>query len=580
MKENLRIAIAQVNPTVGDFKNNYLKILEYMEAARAFSSDVVIFPELALTGYPPEDLLLKTGFIKENSKYIKRLAKEAREICAVVGFVDSDNDIYNAAAVLYGGNVAGVYRKMYLPNYGVFDENRYFMSGDRPLVMNLDGCRIGVNICEDLWYANGPARDLALAGKAELLINISASPYHLRKWKQREKLFSARASDYHMIIAFVNLIGGQDELIFDGSSFIIDQNGTTMARAAQFREDLLVSDLDIEAVFRERLHDPRHRKELEKLRLAEKRPILSVTLKESGPPGSGKPSLPAREVQPSYSEEAEIYEALVLGTKDYVRKNSFGKVVIGLSGGIDSALTVAIAVDALGKDSVYCVYMPSEYSSEESFNDASELAESLEIELAVVPITECFSAYKKMLAKPFSNLKEDVTEENIQARIRGNILMALSNKFGWLVLSTGNKSESSVGYATIYGDMAGGFSVLKDVYKTTVYDLARYRNSLEPVIPVNSISKAPTAELKPGQADQDTLPPYEILDPILEGIVERDLDLGHLVRRGFDRKIVREVFGMVNRNEYKRRQAPPGIKITPRAFGKDRRVPLTNRYEE
>lgn len=589
MKDNLRIALAQINVTVGDFRNNYLKILEYIESARALSADIVIFPELALTGYPPEDLLLKTGFIRENEKYLQLLAHETKGITAIIGFVDTDVDIFNAAAVLNGGTVVAVYRKNYLPNYSVFDENRYFLPGDEHLVLDLAGCRVGVTICEDLWYPDGPARRQVLEGKAEVIVNLSASPYHKRKCRERERLFSVRASDYHAVVAYVNLVGGQDELVFDGGSLIIDQNGAILAQGELFHEDFLVRDIDIEAVFRERLRDPRLRSDVTRLRAEGKKSRVKVVfLEDKGDAGDGKPLLPVRpptqdpagEAQGSINGEAEIYGALVLGTKDYVRKNEFGKVVIGLSGGIDSALTASIAVDALGKDSVHAVFMPSRYTSVESSRDAAALAEALDIRMETIPIEGCFGEYVKMLAGTFRGREEDVTEENIQARIRGNILMALSNKFGWLVLSTGNKSESSVGYATLYGDMAGGFSVLKDVYKTTVNKLANYRNTLEPVIPQNILRKAPSAELKPDQTDMDSLPPYELLDAILEEIIERDTGLDHLVSLGFDRGIAEDVFSMVNRNEYKRRQAPPGIRITRRAFGKDRRIPLTNRFSE
>ncbi len=589
MKDYLRIALAQVNLTVGDFRNNYNKILEYIEAARALSADIVVFPELAVTGYPPEDLLLKSGFIRENEKYLQMLAAETKGITAIVGFVETDGDIFNAAAVLNGGRVAAVYRKIYLPNYSVFDENRYFLPGDEPLVFDLAGCRVGVTICEDLWYPDGPARRQVLEGKAEVIVNLSASPYHKRKWQDRERLFAGRASDYHAIIAYVNLIGGQDELVFDGGSLIVDQNGNTLAQGELFHEDFLVRDLDIEAVFRERLRDPRLRSDITRLRAGGgKSKVKFVELEDKGNIGGRKPLLPVkphspaavRDVQGGLSEDAEIYEALVLGTKDYVRKNEFGKVIIGLSGGVDSALTATIAVDALGKDSVHAVFMPSRYTSVESRRDATALAEALGIRLEEIPIEGTFAEYKRMMAGSFKGREEDVTEENIQARIRGNILMALSNKFGWLVLSTGNKSESSVGYATLYGDMAGGFSVLKDVYKTTVNRLARYRNTVEPVIPKNILRKPPTAELKPDQTDMDALPPYDLLDAILEEIIERDIGLDHLVSRGFDRETAEDVFRMVNKNEYKRRQAPPGIRISKRAFGKDRRIPLTNRFNQ
>jgi len=493
----------------------------------------------------------------------------------VVGFVDSADDIYNAAAIIYDGALAGVYHKMYLPNYGVFDENRYFQAGTDYPVFALQGTTIGVNICEDIWYPAGPGEVQALAGGAEVIVTISASPYHAGKGQSRERMLATRAADNVAMVAFCNLVGGQDELVFDGNSVIFDERGELVVRGQQFEEDLVVADLDVGSVFRQRLHDPRRRKE--KL-AADVGKVSRIALPEVKSCGE-KPPLPAKKME-RLEPLAEIYQALVLGTRDYVRKNGFQKVVIGLSGGIDSSLTAAIAVDALGKENVVGVFMPSRYSSEESREDAGKLAENLGIRFLVIPIDATFQAYLDMLAEPFAGMEPDVTEENVQARIRGNILMALSNKFGWLVLTTGNKSEVSAGYCTLYGDMAGGFAVIKDVPKTLVYQLAGHKNGSagREVIPRRVFEKAPTAELRPDQRDEDTLGPYATLDPILHAYVEEDRGLDEIVALGFDEATVRRIIGMVDRNEYKRRQAPPGVKITPRAFGKDRRLPITNQY--
>ena len=571
----LRIGLAQINPTVGDLKGNTEKILDYIGRARELGVDLVAFPELAITGYPPEDLLLKPDFIQANLNCLQQIVEGARSITAVVGFVDSADDIYNAAAIIHDGTLAGVYHKMYLPNYGVFDENRYFQAGTDYPVFVLRGTVIGVNICEDIWYPAGPSEVQALAGGAEVIINISASPYHAGKGRSRERMLATRAADNVAIVAFCNLVGGQDELVFDGNSVIFDERGELVARGSQFEEDLVVADLDVGSVFRQRLHDPRRRKE--KL-AADVGKVTRITLPEVEAPEE-KPPLPARKVG-RLEPLAEIYQALVLGTRDYVRKNGFRKVVIGLSGGIDSSLTAAIAVDALGRENVVGISMPSRYSSKESREDAQRLAENLGIEFLVIPIDGTFQAYLDMLAEPFAGTEPDVTEENIQARIRGNILMALSNKFGWLVLTTGNKSELSVGYCTLYGDMAGGFAVIKDVPKTLVYQLAEHVNASagREVIPRRVFEKAPSAELRPDQRDEDDLGPYATLDPILHAYVEEDRSLAEIVAMGFDEATVRRVIRMVDRNEYKRRQAPPGVKITPRAFGKDRRLPITNKY--
>jgi NAD+ synthase (glutamine-hydrolysing) len=572
----LRIALAQINPTVGDLAGNEQKIRDYIARARDLGAGVIAFPELTIPGYPPEDLLLKPSFVVANLACLRRIAEATRDITAIVGFVDQGDDLYNAAAVLHSGQVVAVYHKAYLPNYAVFDEDRYFQAGERPLVFSLGESILGVNVCEDIWYPAGPPKTQSLAG-AQLVITISASPYYAGKSAERERMLATRAADNVVYVAFCNMVGGQDELLFEGGSVILDEKGEVVARARQFVEDLVVADLNLADVFRQRLHDPRRRKE----RAAQAAEAVErVTL----PPPTPRQDAPA--VTPARPEflppDAEVYHALVLGTGDYVRKNGFRQVVIGLSGGVDSALTACIAADALGAENVTGAFMPSRYSSDDSREDATQLANNLGIRFLTVPIDETFQAYLDMLSEPFAGQEPDVTEENIQARIRGNILMALSNKFGWLVLTTGNKSEMSVGYATLYGDMAGGFAVVKDVPKMLVYDLARYVNERggRPVIPQRILDKAPTAELRPNQTDQDSLPPYALLDGILHAYVEEDRGQEEIVALGFEPAVVAEVIRMVDRAEYKRRQAPPGVRITPRAFGKDRRLPITNRYRE
>jgi NAD+ synthase (glutamine-hydrolysing) len=590
----LRLALAQINTTVGDLAGNEHKILDGIARARALGADLVAFPEMAVPGYPPEDLLLKPSFVQDNLATLERIAQvtqhkqsirageSAPPITAIVGFVDRADDLHNAAAVLHDGRVAAVYHKTYLPNYSVFDEDRYFRAGERPLVFRLGETRIGVNICEDIWYPAGPTETQALAG-AQLVVNISASPYHAGKGAARERMLATRAADNVIFVAFCNLVGGQDELVFDGGSAILDERGEVVARARQFEEDLIVADLDLTAVFRQQLHDPRRRK---KRALQPAEAVDSVELKKPG--FSEKPGfLPQSPIPQSLSPTAEVYGALVLGTHDYVRKNGFQKVVIAISGGIDSALTACIAADALGAGNVTGVFMPTRYSSTDSLEDARQLAHNLGIHYLNVAIDDAFQAYLDMLASPFAGTEPNVAEENIQARIRGNVLMALSNKFGWLVLTTGNKSEMSVGYATLYGDMAGGYAVIKDVPKDLVYKLSAYVNARgdagcagREVIPRRTIDKAPTAELRPNQTDQDTLPPYPVLDGILHAYVEEDRGLDEIVALGYDRATVVDVIRMVDRAEYKRRQAAPGVRITPRAFGKDRRLPITNRYRE
>ncbi|MDO8585687.1 MAG: NAD+ synthase [Armatimonadota bacterium] len=570
----LRLALAQVNSTVGDLEGNASKIIETIARAKEQKADLVVFPELALTGYPPEDLLLKPHFTADNLTQLQAILSHTRGITVVVGFVDGNADIFNAAAVIHDGEIVGVHHKVYLPTYGVFDEDRYFQSGDSLQVFKLKEVTFGVSICEDIWHPDGPHRAQALTGDAELIVNINASPFHAEKWMGRERMLALRASDDEAVIAYVNMVGGQDELVFDGHSLVVGANGEILARGKSFEEELIFVDVDIGSALHSRLIDPRRRKE--KLALQAQCPPVE-TIKLDAGADAAKPKLPVRYVNPPDRLE-EIYRALVLGLRDYVHKNGFTCAVLGLSGGIDSALTAAIAVDALGADAVTAVSMPSEITSSESKEDAESLARNLNIGFLTIPIREIFDAYKSALSGSFAHTKEDITEENLQARARGNILMALSNKFGWLVLTTGNKSEMACGYATLYGDMAGGFAVIKDVPKTLVYELAEYRNLESEIIPRRIIEREPTAELRPGQRDIDTLPPYSVLDPILRLYVEEDRSVEEIVRTGFDAEIVRKVARMVDRNEYKRRQAPPGVKITPKAFGRDRRLPITNKY--
>jgi NAD+ synthase (glutamine-hydrolysing) len=535
---------------------------------------VVAFPELMLTGYPPEDLVFKPAFIEANLRALAAVAAQSRGLTCVIGFVDKRDDIFNAAAILHDGAHAGTYHKQYLPNYGVFDENRYFQSGRESPLFVVGESVIAANICEDIWYPTGPTTGQALAG-AELVITINASPYHAGKAQFREKMLATRAADDIVCLAFVNVVGGQDELVFDGQSFVFNEKGERLARGRGFEEDLVVADLDLDDVFRARLRDSRRRKE--KI----ERPDSSRRISLPALPPRSRPELPPRD-DTELTRLEEIYRALVVGCRDYVRKNGFAHVAIGLSGGIDSSLVAAIACDALGAANVTGVTMPSPFSSSGTRRDAARVARSLGIDLIRMPITGVLSAYRRALAAPFKGLPEDVTEENLQARIRGNYLMALSNKFGWLVLTTGNKSEIGVGYSTLYGDMAGGFAVIKDVPKTLVYELAAHANARagRELIPRSVFDRAPSAELRPDQTDQDTLPPYPVLDAILEAYVEEDRGLGDIVARGFDEATVRRVIAMVDKNEYKRRQGPIGIKITPRAFGKDWRLPIVNRFRE
>lgn len=573
----LRVGMAQVNTTVGDFKGNTQKIIEAIAEAKSLEVDLLTFPELATCGYPPEDLLFKRRFIEENLQSLEKIVEHSLGLTVIVGFVDAKGgDLYDAAATISDGKLAGIYHKIHLPNYGVFDENRYFQAGKECPVYIIDGVGIGVNICEDIWYKTGPAMIQASAG-AEIIVNISASPYHAGKSNFREKMLGSCASDNIAIVVYNNLVGGQDELVFDGNSMVLNEKGQLVTRGKQFEEDMVVTDLDIQAISQTRFQDSRWKEEASMTR-EKQEPGIKILTTNIPFVDSRPPQLPVQDE--THVMPDEVYDALVLGTHDYVTKNGFKEVVIGLSGGIDSGLVATIAVDALGAANVVGVSMPSGYSSAGSISDAELLAHNLGIKLITVPIEPAFHAYLEMLAESFGDSEFDITEENIQARIRGNILMALSNKLGWLVLTTGNKSEMATGYATLYGDMAGGFAVIKDVPKTLVYELARYRNSIAKsgLIPSTMIDKAPSAELRPEQKDADSLPEYDLLDPILVAYVEEDKSIEQIVSMGFAEEMVRRVARLVDTSEYKRRQSPPGIKITPKAFGKDRRLPITNRF--
>jgi len=568
----LRIALAQINPVVGDLWGNSRLIVDWIGRARDQGADIVLFPELALTGYPPEDLVLKPAFVRDNLRQLTAVVEATKGISAVVGFVDEEGDLFNAAAFIHDGELKAVYHKVFLPNYGVFDEQRYFTPGHRCPIFELGGVRMGVSVCEDCWYPAGPMAWEAHHG-AELLLNINGSPYHEAKRVTREEMIAGRAADYGAYIAWVNTVGGQDELVFDGNSAIFGPTGDVIARAPSFQEHLLVYDLNLGLVPFHRPHESisREAEGAERLELL----VSEVDLKAVAT--QAKPPLSKAAIKP-LEGTAEVYAAVVLGTHDYVAKQNFTKVVIGLSGGVDSALTAAIASDALGAENVIGVRMPSRFTSPESLEDAGLLAEALGIQLLDFPIEPAHKAFEEILADTFSGSKPGVAEENIQPRIRSTILHALSNKFGYIVLTTGNKSELATGYGTLYGDMAGGFAVLKDITKTMVYELCHYRNSISSAIPERVIAKPPTAELKPDQKDSDSLPPYDELDPILRGYVEQDLGPEELVAAGNRPEVVARVIQLVDRSEYKRRQYPPGVKITPRAFGRDRRMPIVNRY--
>lgn len=571
---HIRIAMAQINVVVGDIDGNTRKVAAGLRRACEVGADLVLFPEMTIPGYPPEDLLLKPSFLRANLDAVRSLTPLTRGITAIVGFADVGDDVSNAAAIFHDGQWAHTYHKHYLPNYGVFDEDRYFRPGSDIGVLRRGDLTLGVSICEDIWYPAGPPEVQALDGGARLLVNISASPYHAGKGDAREQMLRTRASDNAAIVAFCNLVGGQDELVFDGRSAIFSERGAVLARGKQFEEDFIVADVDTDAVLRWRLREPRHRK-------VEPRPLPVVEL-----PAIQHPEAPDRpRLSPHLNEPlphlAEVYRALTLGLRDYAHKNGFKKVVLGVSGGVDSSLVACIAADALGPENVTGLSMPSRYTADMSNDDAAALARSLGIHHMAIPIEGVFAAYLEALATPFEECEADVTEENIQARIRGNLWMALSNKFGWLVLTGGNKSEMAVGYATLYGDMAGGYAVIKDVFKDTVYALARWRNTQgpAPVIPERVLTRAPSAELRPNQKDSDSLPEYAILDPILRAYIEEDKAPEDIVRElDVPEALVLRVVRMVDRAEYKRRQAPPGVRITTRAFGKDWRPPITQRF--
>ncbi len=570
MTKNIRIAAGQINTTVGDIKGNCLKVLRYVKQAVSKQVDIISFPELTITGYPPEDLLLKPNFIQDNLDALSSLQKRIKDIIVIIGFVDNKKgSLYNTAAVLNNGKKVGVYHKILLPNYGGFDEKRYFTAGTEAPIFRFSGISFGINICEDIWHIDAPVKKQVDKG-AKIIFSINGSPYHLGKREERELIVRQQSLKNNVVVCYTNLVGGQDEIVFDGNSFIMDNKGNITHRAEPFKEEMLIVDLPLESDTNNKVISIPHSIVKNRLEIPVQR-------------------------DKEISEEEEVYLALMTGLRDYTAKNNFKKVVLGLSGGIDSSIVAVIATDALGADNVTGVFMPSRYSSKESEEDAEGLAKNTGIKFLKIPIDRIFSSSLETLSPVFAGSKRDITEENLQARIRGNILMALSNKFGYLVLTTGNKSEMSVGYSTLYGDMAGGFAVMKDVYKTLVYKIALWRNSHSSpssplkgedegggenntVIPARVLTKAPTAELRPNQKDQDTLPPYEILDGILKEYIEKDSSYSQIVEAGFDSSTVKKVITMVDRSEYKRRQSPPGIKITPRAFGRDRRMSLTNRY--
>jgi len=559
---SLRVALAQLNLVVGDLDGNADHLIESIKAAEADGCDLVAFPELSTTGYPPEDLLLKPGFVADNLEALDRVAAATGRCAALVGYVERAGDqLFNALAVCADGRVVGTYRKRELPNYEVFDERRYFDEGsDRGDLFRIGGVRVGTTICEDAWVADGPVAEVGRSG-AELIVNLNASPYHSGKVAERERMLAARAEEAGCPIVYVNLVGGQDELVFDGGSIVVDERGSVVTRAPQFVETLYVTDIDVPS----RPEPP----------MGGAAEVVEVSAPQSAP----SPRIVAPAALP-FGADREVYEALVLGTRDYVTKNGFGDVVIGLSGGVDSSIVATIAVDALGADRVHGVLMPSRYSSDHSITDAERLADNLGIDRRVIAIEPAFTAFGEMLAPSFDGRQPDLTEENLQSRIRGVTLMALSNKFGWLVLTTGNKSESAVGYSTLYGDTAGGFAVIKDVPKLLVYRLCRDRNDRagRELIPEAVLTKPPSAELRPDQRDDQSLPPYEDLDPIIEAYVEQDRTAGELVEAGFDPALVQRIVRLIDLSEYKRRQTPPGVRVTTKAFGKDRRLPITNRY--
>ena len=584
MARTFRLALAQLNLTVGDLPGNTARMVEYLHLARESGADLVAFPELATTGYPPEDLLFKKSFIDANVAAMEQVVAESRGIAVVLGYVQPrESGIANSAAFGYNGELIDTYDKIILPNYGVFDEERYFTKGRVCPVYEIGGVRVGVNVCEDIWYEVGPSAVQRQAG-AELIVSINGSPFHAGKSSyRRDSIVGSRAVGHGLFVAYLNIVGGQDELVFDGNSMICDPGGKVVARGPAFREAMILADIDVDAV--------------PPLPASPSGDAYEESLAAVGAPKSvyvsghrpdaERPPLSCSSNSGELDEIEEIYHALVLGTRDYLHKTGFSKAIVGLSGGIDSALTAVVAADALGPENVLGITMPSRYSSQGSVEDSAELARNLGIEFWEIPIEPAHTAFTEMLEERFAGTVPNVAEENVQARIRGNVLMTVSNKFGWIVLTTGNKSEMAMGYATLYGDMAGGFAVLKDVHKMTVYALSRWRNangrlfdSSDEAIPQAIIDKPPSAELREGQLDEDSLPPYDILDPVIQAYVEDDCSFAEMVAQGHDPAVVRQVITAVDRNEYKRRQAPPGVKITPRAFGRDRRLPIVNRYRQ
>ena len=586
----LRIALAQMNPTVGDLERNADRMIELIAEAREKGADLVAFPELAVTGYPPEDLLFKHQFLVDAKEQLGRIVAASMGVAVVVGTPDLvdgppyhvaaapspdqvSGKLYNAAAVAYDGRLVQTYHKIFLPNYGVFDEERYFEAGGECPVFEINGVNVGVNVCEDIWYDEGPATVQRTAG-AEVIVNINASPYHRNKGEERQAMLAKRAKDHGVYIAYVNTVGGQDELVFDGQSMVIGPSGALVARGPQFEESLLLVDVDADQA------PPRsgNGAEMERLRTSVGEPVF-YHVSDQPSTLAPKPSV-ENQVHEAMDPLAEVYAALVTGTRDYVRKTGFNGALIGLSGGIDSALTTAIAADALGADQVTVFFMPSQYTADQSRTDSERLVANLGVRMVTLPIKPIFDQYLAELAPVFEGREPDTAEENIQARIRGNLLMAASNKFGSIVLTTGNKSEMAAGYATLYGDMAGGFAVIKDVPKTLVFEVSRHLNVMmgREVIPESIIVRPPTAELRPDQKDEDSLPPYEVLDPVLKAYVEDDWTVDEMLAAKMPAEVVSQTIRLVDRSEYKRRQAAPGIKITRRNFGRDRRLPIVNRY--
>ena len=548
----MRIALSQINVTVGDIDGNIDRILQRIKSARDLGVNLIAFPELCITGYPPEDLVFKNQFVDDNLTALQSVISATDNICVVIGYIDKDADaIYNAAAIIEHQTLIGTYRKMVLPNYGVFDEQRYFTPGSEATIFNINGVKTAINICEDIWSDKGPIKYQRESG-SKLLININASPYHRGKREERETLLCKKALENNLAIAYVNLVGGQDELVFDGTSVIVSPEGEVLARASQFSEDNLVFDIS-----------------LEEDRNTKKCKVSNFNLEKYSKTKNKEPM----------DDLEEVYAALVTGTKDYVKKSGFEKVIVAISGGIDSALVATIAVDALGSENVVGLSMPSRYSSEGSVTDSELLAKNLGIDLLKTSIEPVFSEYLATLKGLFKKAKPNIAEENLQSRTRGTLVMAMSNKFGWLTLTTGNKSEYATGYATLYGDMAGGFAVIKDVPKTLVYKLCNYRNTVNKAIPIEIIQKPPSAELKPNQLDEDSLPPYDQLDEILKSYVEDDKTYKEIIADSHDKEVVRKVINLVDSSEHKRRQTPPGVKITERNFGRDRRMPIVNRYK-